>query len=721
MVRQICVVVFVVTLAAVAGWAGSEDKSNDVFNRPEVTVGVRDADVIGSDNRAIQLAIDVLSFRGGGTVRVLPGEYTLIDSIHLRSNVNLIGDKDKTILKPYPAISSRLLTDADFGQKQITPRDPSLFKVGMGVICRSKDARSMSTMPVTITRIENGTLYVNGYMNDDYIAEEDSWGKGGHEGLVANVFPLIHGYEIENVVVDGFTLDCKVDDDPGWKGVWSGGLYLRRCKNCTIRNVRAINCRGDGIRFGTNDYITVEDCEAAYNTHYGIHPGAHSPHTIVRRCRIHHNGSDGLYICWGVRNGEFTDNIIHHNGHWKHRSGISIGHKDTDNLIARNHIYKNWKHGICFRRKTEANGAHRNIVRDNIIENNGRPTDKIPESLKHLPLHTLTGCGVYICGVTHDLLFENNIIRETRKGKNRAQLHAFHIQPGVTRLKMVNNKISGHPQEAIVDKSNSADNQLQALRTSEQEEFIKNFIAISKDDPALLKLKDKYNLEEVTASGQDELSKMILLNEWTYQRFKKFGSPTYKTENALEILRKIKQGHTFYCAHYTIVFVCAANALGWDARAVSLKRSETAARVSNHNVAEIFSQKYGKWVMFDPTLNHYVTKDGVPLNCYEIGAEWVRNNGKDMKFIVGTQPKVYKKKDLPVVLAYHRGFGNLAIKVAWTDPYECLAFIPTNRLLGSFPDKSIERWDDWDNIYVILNGGDNWQQDAPSLPPYYTP
>ena len=92
-----------------------------------------------------------------------------------------------------------------------------------------------------------------------------------------------------------------------------------------------------------------------------------------------------------------------------------------------------------------------------------------------------------------------------------------------------------------------------------------------------------------------------------------------------------------------------------------------------------------------------------------------------MKFIVGTPPKVYEKNDLPVVLAYHRGFGNLAIKVAWTDPYECLAFIPTNRLLGSFPGKSIEKWDDWDNVYFILNGGDNWQQDAPSLPPYYTP
>jgi len=686
-----------------------------------ITVGRRDADVVGSDNRAIQLAIDALSLRGGGTVRVLPGEYTLIDAVHLRSNVNLIGDREKTILKRCPAVSSRLLKDADIGQKEITPRDASLFKVGMGVICRSKKTESMSTMPLTITRIENGVLYVNDYINHDYTAEEDSWGRGGHDGLVANVFPLVHGYEVENVVVDGFTIDSKVNDDPGWAGVNSGGLYLRRCKHCTIRNVTSINCLGDGIRFGQNEHITVEDCETAYNNNYGIHPGAHSPWTIVRRCHIHHNGSDGLYICWGVREGEFTDNIIHHNGSRNHRSGISIGHKDTDNLIARNHIYENWKHGINFRRKTEANGAHRNIVRDNIIENNGRPTDEIPESLRHLPLHTLTGCGVHISAITHDLVFENNTIRETRKGNKRQQLHAFYISDGVSRVKMINNKISGHPQEAIVDKSGSGDNKLQTLRTPQQEKFIENFLAIDKDDRKLAELRDEYNLEEVISSGDDELSKMTLLSEWTYKQFKKFGRPTYKTENGLEILKKIKEGHTFYCAHYTIVFVCAANALGWEARPVSLKRSETVERISNHNVAEIWSEQFGKWIMFDPTLNHYVVKDGVPLNCYEIGAEWVRNNGKDMKFIVGTEGKEYCKEDLPVVLAYHKGFGDLAIQVPWTDPYACLAFIPTNRLLGSFPNKSIERWDDWDNIYVILNGGDNWQTDTEALPPYYTP
>ena len=102
-------------------------------------------------------------------------------------------------------------------------------------------------------------------------------------------------------------------------------------------------------------------------------------------------------------------------------------------------------------KKTEANGAHRNTVKDNIIENNG------------LPGQVTRGSGIYICGVTHDLLFDSNTIRETRQGNDRLQKNAFIIEPGVTKVKMINNKISGQTEQAIVDNSKSSDNQLQII------------------------------------------------------------------------------------------------------------------------------------------------------------------------------------------------------------------------------------------------------------------
>jgi hypothetical protein len=39
-------------------------------------------------------------------------------------------------------------------------------------------------------------------------------------------------------------------------------------------------------------------------------------------------------------------------------------------------------------------------------------------------------------------------------------MNAVFIEHGVSRVKMSNNKISGHPESAIVDNSKSPDNQL---------------------------------------------------------------------------------------------------------------------------------------------------------------------------------------------------------------------------------------------------------------------
>ena len=436
-----------------------QQKTSGSFQSQEniITVGLSNADIIGSDNRAIQAAIDMVYQRGGGTVRILPGEYVLIDAIRMRSNVHLKGDRDKTILKHAPAISCPLLKDADIGQKEVTPKDPSLFKVGMGIVCRSNRLQNaMVTRPLTITRIENGVLYLNGYIENDFIADKNSQGEGGHDGLVANIFPLVYGYEIENAIVEGLTVDSKVEENPGWVNVRTGGVCLDRSMNCVVRNVKSVNSQGDGILLVSCEHTLIEDCEGAYNTYHGIHPGSHSPWTIVRRCVMHHNGSDGLYICWGIRESEFTDNIIYNNGIRKvgKRNGISIGHKDTDNLIARNHIYENAVAGIYFRQKTEANGAHRNKIVDNIIENNG------------LTGHSDRGCGIFISGITHDILIENNTIRETRSGNERLQKNAVQIQDGVTRIQMKNNKISGHPESIVIDNSKSPDNMLQTVPSS---------------------------------------------------------------------------------------------------------------------------------------------------------------------------------------------------------------------------------------------------------------
>jgi hypothetical protein len=166
---------------------------------------------------------------------------------------------------------------------------------------------------------------------------------------------------------------------------------------------------------------------------------------------MHHNGSDGLYICWGIRGGEFLDNEIYENGLIQYRSGISIGHKDTDCLIARNRIYGNKKYGICFRRKTEGNAAHRATVRENVIENNGSAPGELSDVKKRIEPWESIGCGVNVSGMTKDLTLERNVIRETRGEGSKWQRHGVMLREGVGGVKLVENVIEGHPDEAVVD------------------------------------------------------------------------------------------------------------------------------------------------------------------------------------------------------------------------------------------------------------------------------
>jgi polygalacturonase len=411
------------------------------------TVGSIGADITGSDSAAIQQAIDALAQQGGGTVRVLPGTYTCFDAIRLRSHVRLIGDKNSTILVHGPVPASPLAVDADIGEKQITPVNIKGFRPGMGIVLRdSTKPQAMAPMPLTIERIENGILYLNDWLIHDWCAENG--------GCVVAYTPLIHACEVEDVVVDGFTLDGSVANPPAeLNGLWGGNLYFRRVQNAEIRNVKSLHAYGDGIRFGQSRNIIAEDCETHHNSHYGIHPGSHSRPVRFSRLHIHHNGSDGLYICWGVKNGLFEDCDIHHNGQRIHRSGISIGHKDTGNLLIRNHVYENCKYGVAIRKKTEANGAHGNTFRDNLIENNGSRKEDVPASLRDiLPTDELAGCGIDILGVTRDLTFENNIIRDTRQGDSRLQRQGIRIHSGVSNVRMENNIIEGHPDGDVADR-----------------------------------------------------------------------------------------------------------------------------------------------------------------------------------------------------------------------------------------------------------------------------
>ena len=118
----------------------------------------------------------------------------------------------------------------------------------------------------------------------------------------------------------------------------------------------------------------------------------------------------------------FEDNLLEANG----RYGISIGHKDSDNLLQRNRAAENAGEGIYFRNESLGMAAHRNRLVENTIENNGAAAPSP---------------GIRIRGATNDLVLEGNTIRDTRDPSHRTQTVGILIEPQVGPLTLRDNTI----------------------------------------------------------------------------------------------------------------------------------------------------------------------------------------------------------------------------------------------------------------------------------------
>jgi len=346
---------------------------------PSITVGMQNADIIGSDNRALQAAVDYIGNLGGGTVTILEGEYLMYDSLHLRSNVTVRGIEGKTILKKADGVVSALAIDGDFGEDG--------FRVGYGVAIWDQNAGGFHTTVARVTGQTQNTVSISQPLMADCMIHR--------EAIAATVYPVISGYHIENARIENITIDGNKENNIHLNGCRGAGIFLFRGHKTEMRNCRVLNYNGDGISFQQSNDVSVIDCISEKNAELGLHPGSGSQRPHIAGCLSRNNGTDGLFLCWRVRHGIFENNLLESNG----RFGISIGHKDSDNLLQKNQVRKNNKDGIFFRNETLGMAGHRNRLLDNIIEDNGQSGE---------------GAGIRIRGEVNDLLFKNNIIKQTQ-------------------------------------------------------------------------------------------------------------------------------------------------------------------------------------------------------------------------------------------------------------------------------------------------------------------
>ena len=381
---------------------------------PSITVGLSDAVICGNDNRALQAAVDYISGLGGGTVEIGAGEFLMRDSLHLRSFVTVRGTKGKTVLRKAKAAAAPLALDGDYGEEQATVMHSEGFEPGDGVAIWDSQSGGFHTTVGRITGRNGNTFSFDTPLNADCMV--------GNKAQAATVFPVISGYNLEGARIENLTIEGNKEQNVALDGCRGGGIFLYRAFGTVIENCEVRNYSGDGISFQQSNDVRVENCVSESNTGLGIHPGSGSQRPVVRSCIARNNGEDGLYLCWRVRHGLFEKNILENNG----RFGISIGHKDSDNLLQENEVRGNHAEGVFFRNETEGMAGHRNRLEGNVIENNGSKGNT---------------AGIRVRGETHDLVFRNNIIRDTRAPEARKQLVGIRIEEGAGEVTLDDNKI----------------------------------------------------------------------------------------------------------------------------------------------------------------------------------------------------------------------------------------------------------------------------------------
>jgi len=379
-----------------------------------ITVGGPEADVPGYTSRAIQIALDAVKVRGGGTVKLNPGTYDIIGPVRLSSNISLIGSGEKTILKKCKGFKTSFIIDADWGMQKAVVKDASGFCIGMGI--QLFDDAHKSGWDVTtavITDIQDNTIYFDNRTVNDCIASLN--------GTISNSFSIIEAVDAENVKIADLIIEGSKDVNEYINGCRGGGVYIHKSKNCLVENVKVNNFNGDTFSWQITENITLRGCEAANGGGLGFHPGTGSDRSTIENCISHHNKGDGIFLCWRVQNGIFRNNKVYAN----EDNGFSIGHKDTDNIFENNHVFENANHGVFFRNENEQNSGHRNTFRNNVIENNGTARES---------------AGFWIGGVTHDIDIINNTIRSTGKGN---QSIAIFIGKKSSNVTSTGNTISG--------------------------------------------------------------------------------------------------------------------------------------------------------------------------------------------------------------------------------------------------------------------------------------
>lgn len=385
-----------------------------------IDVGVKKGPIIGNDDKAIQAGVDYVSRLGGGTVRLSEGVFHLRNAIHLNSNVRIVGSGPDTILFKTPMVKTKILVDSDWYDQEITLADATGFNVGDGICLRCKNPHNGGSTVIKRTLVaKSGNRF-----KLDRALRENLWLMS--DSYAATLFPLITGEYVHGLGIENLAIDGNRANNENLDGNHSGCIFLQDCRDVRIQKVIARNNNGDGISWQICHDVSVEECQSLNHAGLGLHPGSGSQRPLIKS-NIIKDSDIGIFFCWGVKYGVAFENKVESN-----RIGISVGHRDTDNLILQNHVKMSGKSGILFRaERGKAFAGHNNTVEKNLVENTGGPD----------------AVAIDVEGETEGLRFIGNQLVEKRESAKRV---GFRFGPKTGQMTLTANTIEGF-QTPVLD------------------------------------------------------------------------------------------------------------------------------------------------------------------------------------------------------------------------------------------------------------------------------
>lgn len=389
------------------------------MSRLEITVGPSSAQITGSDHLAIQSAVDSVAARGGGTVRLLPGVYAMGNSLFLKAGVRILGSGDATVLRKDDAAVTPLIANSDWYEELVRVKDPGLFRVGGGIWIEGMSPFHQGRNQVvkrTVVAIAGDALYL------DKALRENFWLDPGAQA--GTCFPVITAEYVNDASVESLAIDGNREHNPHLDDNHAGAIFIQDCDRMAFRDLTISDYHSDGISAQICDDLVVDGCRISQCTDLGIHPGSGCQRprmtgNTIRGC------SQGIYFCWGVRFGLAEGNTIEDS----RRFGLSIGRRDTDNLIRGNTIRRSAEIGVLFRTdRGVGRSPDRCVLENNLIADSGLKGDAV---------------AVDLTGVAEDVVIRGNRLVDTRPASPERRRIGIRIAAGVLRPVVEDNLCQG--------------------------------------------------------------------------------------------------------------------------------------------------------------------------------------------------------------------------------------------------------------------------------------